>query len=102
MTSDRTDYSLAVPLHRNAADQRAAVQREESERAAEREKQIQEQASPFKEPHERILLWEQLHDVRLPRSATHRLIRVIAAQTQLSIQQVREEQQRRVAPAPKS
>jgi hypothetical protein len=36
-----------------------------------------------------------LHALNLPVSSTHRLVRVIATQTELSVQQVQEEQRRR-------
>ena len=82
----------------NVSDRRAAVQREEAERAAERKEQIASQSSPLNTPEDRIRIWERLHALALPRSATHRLVRVIATQTELSVQQVQEEQRRRAAP----
>lgn len=79
----------------NISDRRAAVQREEAERAAERQEQIASQCSPLNSPEDRIRIWERLHAVSLPLSSTHRLVRVIATQTELSVQQVQEEQRRR-------
>lgn len=87
----------ASALFGNAADRRAQVQREEQERAAERDKQIASQRSPLNEPQERIRIWEQLHGLRLPLAATHKLVRVIARQTELTVQQVHDEQLRRAA-----
>jgi hypothetical protein len=81
----------------DAAARRAQVERQQQERAAERQEQIALQSSPFSEPEERIRLWEKLHALQLPRSATHKLVRVIAEQTDLSIQQVLEAQLRRAA-----
>lgn len=83
----------------NTTDRRAAVQREEAERAAERTERIASQTSPLNSPADRIRIWERLHALALPRSSTHRLIRVIATQTELSVQQVQDEQKRRAAPA---
>jgi hypothetical protein len=80
-------------------DHRAQIERQQQERAAERQQQIAAQSSEFNAPEERIRLWEKLHALPLPRSATHKLLHVIAAQTHLSIHQVREEQQRRAAPS---
>jgi hypothetical protein len=80
-----------------SVDRRAEIERQQQERAAERQEQIAAQSSEFNAPEERIRLWEKLHALPLPRSATHKLLHVIAAQTRLSIHQVREEQQRRAA-----
>ncbi len=77
------------------ADRRLQIERAEQERVAERQHQIALQSSPLSTPDERIRLWEKLHALRLPSSATHKLLHVIAQQTSLSVQQVLEEQQRR-------
>ncbi len=82
----------------SVADRRAQIQREEGERAAEREKQLATQVSPFNTPEERIRIWERLHALTLPRTAGHTLLRVIATQTDLTLAQVQEEQVRRAAP----
>jgi hypothetical protein len=87
----------ALSVAGGGVDRRAEVERQQQERAAERQQQIAAQASEFNAPEERIRLWEKLHALPLPRSATHKLLHVIAAQTRLSIQQVREEQQRRAS-----
>jgi hypothetical protein len=81
------------------ADRRAEIERRQQERAVERQEQIALQSSPFSNPEERVRQWEKLHALRLPQSATHNLVRVIAAQTDLSLQQILEVQQRRAAPA---
>lgn len=88
---------FALPA--DVAELRARIEREREERAAERQEQIAQQSSPFSNPEERIQLWEKLHGLRLPRSATHKLLRVIAEQTDLSMQQVLETQQRRAVAA---
>jgi hypothetical protein len=77
------------------SDRRAAFQREELERETLRKEQLALQSSPLKTPEERIRLWEQLHAIRLPVAATHKLVRVIATQTELSVQAVQREQRRR-------
>jgi hypothetical protein len=56
------------------------------------------QSSPLSGPEERIRLWEKLHALNLPRSAQHKLLGVIAEQTNLSIQDILDAQQRRAAP----
>jgi len=79
----------------SAEERREAFLRAEEERAAQRHAQIEAQSSPLLAPHERIRQWETLHGVNLPLFANHRLIRVIANSTALTIEQVRAEQQRR-------
>jgi len=90
--SSASDVSIGVM---NTSDRRAAVQREELERATARKEQLASQSSPLHGPEDRIRIWERLHALNLPRSGTHKLVRVIAAQTELSVQQVQEEQRRR-------
>lgn len=79
----------------NVADRRAAVQRETQERALERQEQLASQRSPLNSPQERLRIWERLHSLSLPRSRTHKLVRVIAQQTDLTVLEVQEEQRRR-------
>lgn len=83
-----------------AADRRAQAIRLAQERAQQREQRLALQTSPQSTPQERIRLWEELHALQLPRSSTHRLLRVIATHTALTMQQVREEQERRGQPPP--
>jgi hypothetical protein len=71
--------------------------RSQLEQMAERQKQIALQTSPFSSAEERVRLWEKLHELALPRSPTHKLLRVIAEQTELAIEQVLEIQQQRFA-----
>ena len=77
------------------ADRRAAVQREEHDRALMRQEQLAAQRSPLNNPQERMRIWERLHSLSLPRAGTHKLVRVIAQQTDLTVQEVQEEQRRR-------
>lgn len=97
----RAETSAAANINA-AVDRRAEAEREQQERAAIRHQEIAAQSSPLSGPEDRIRLWERLHGLRLPQSATHRLLRVIATQTNLSIAQVREEQDRRAAAACRS
>jgi hypothetical protein len=81
-----------------AADRMVQIEREQQERAARRQQEIAALSSPFSDPAERIRLWERLHALQLPASRTHRLLRVIAKQTDLTMVQLHEEQARRAAP----
>jgi hypothetical protein len=78
-----------------AAEHRRKVQQAADERTALRDSELESQASPMKDPQERIGIWERLHALRLPRAPGHVLVRVIAKQTRLTVSQVHEEQQRR-------
>jgi hypothetical protein len=91
-----TEYSSS-----GLADRKAAVLREAEERATARAEKIAAQASPFTSPHQRISLWEKLHGLALPQSPTHKLLQVIARQTDLSVREVQDEQLRRAADSPK-
>ena len=77
------------------ADHRARIATERRNAAERRFAALAEQCSALKTPEERIRAWEKLHDLQLPRSATHRLVAVIAADTQLNPAQVQSEQRRR-------
>jgi hypothetical protein len=87
------DNTFATGLDAN--ERRAAALRAEQERAEERHAKIEAQASPFTTPQERIRLWEDLHGLRLPRNPDHKLVRVIASNTALTVQEIHEEQARR-------
>ena len=80
-------------------EHRRKVQQAANERAAQRNSELEAQASPAKDPRERIGIWEQLHALRLPLATGHVLVMVIANQTRLTVAQVHEEQQRRAVMA---
>ena len=79
------------------ADPRAQALRAAEERAQERAQLVERQSSSLHTPEERIRLWEKLHVLSLPRVSTHPLLSLIASQTALTLQQVRDEQQRRAS-----
>jgi hypothetical protein len=98
MIGDRP-YRNAVNDHEPLVDHRARLEQEQQQRTVERQQQIALQCSPLSTAEERIQLWEKLHALALPRSPTHKLLRVIAEQTELALEQVLEVQRRRSAPA---
>lgn len=95
MTPPRLPYELVSAPPGSAADHRQKVQQAARERAAERDRELESQASSIKEPRERIEIWERLHALYLPLAPEHVLVAVIARHTRLTIGQVREEQLRR-------
>jgi hypothetical protein len=102
MTSERrpipflNDASMLSPG--DVHERRAQAKREQELLLAERQQRLGEITSADKTPEDRIKLWEQAYALRLPRDRSHKLIRVIARQTGLSVAQVHEEQLRRGAP----
>jgi hypothetical protein len=77
------------------SEHRDRVLHEQAEAAQQRQRNLLEQTS-IKHPAElRIRIWEKLHQMDLPRDLGHRLIPVIAAQTDLSVEQIGREQRRR-------
>jgi hypothetical protein len=76
-------------------DFRARLVHQQTESAERRKSDLAEQSSRLKTPQERIRIWERLHEVVLPRSPAHRLIEIIAANTGLTGEDVRDEQRRR-------
>jgi hypothetical protein len=97
---DRRSFYGAVTDPGLLADRRAQLVQEQQERILEREQQMALLSSPIMSADERIQLWERLHALALPRSPTHKLLRIIAQQTRLVLAQVLDVQQRRFAPVP--
>jgi hypothetical protein len=88
---DSASLVMATP-----AERRAAMQKLEEERMLARRRALESQTAADTLPHERIRIWEQLHALRLPLSTTHPLLAVVAAQTKLTLHDIREEQRRRM------
>jgi hypothetical protein len=81
------------------ADYRARLASQKAEADERRKTALAEQVSALNTPDHRIRIWERLHEIGLPRSPDHPLIRVIAAHTALTLVEVRAEQTRRLAAA---
>jgi hypothetical protein len=82
------------------ADYRARIARRQAEAAEIRQRELIEQTSIINPPDLRIRIWERLHEITMPRDASHRLLRVIAAQTGLTMAEVQAEQHNRANPTP--
>jgi hypothetical protein len=78
-------------------DHRARLLQSQAEAAERRRTDLAEQRSSLKTAEERIRIWERIHEVPLPRDSGHRLVAIIAASTDLTDGDVRDEQQRRAA-----
>jgi hypothetical protein len=79
------------------ADYRARLAHEQAETQQRRLAELAEQVSVRNDPSERIRIWERLHGLPLPRSPTHNVLAVIAAATDLRLEQVLEEQRLRLS-----
>jgi hypothetical protein len=94
---DRYRESVATSGGNWMTDHRARIALEESERLERKQQELVEQTSERNTPAERIRIWERRHGLTLPRDSNHRLLAIVADQTDLALDQVREEQQRRLA-----
>jgi hypothetical protein len=97
---ERMSYHGAIADPGSLADRRAQFEHEQHQRMEERKQQMALLSSPLSSADERIQLWEKLHALALPRSPTHKLLPIIARQTEIDLAQVLEVQQRRFAPVP--
>jgi hypothetical protein len=82
------------------SDYRLRLAAERAEAVERRRLELLDLASVANPPHERIRAWERAHGLTLPRSESHPVLMSIAAATRLTLEQVREEQRRRLMPAP--
>lgn len=99
MQSDKRSslFHLAPIAGENNDDYRKRAEELQAAAAERRQQQIDQQSSPLNSPSVRIQAWERLHQVDLPRDPAHRLVNVIAANTGLTVDEVRAEQLERVA-----
>jgi hypothetical protein len=76
---------------------RSAAQLAEKERTLARQRALDSLTAWDATPAERIRRWEDLHALALPPGAAHPLVAVIVAHTKLTLDDIRDEQQRRRA-----
>ena len=84
--------------HDPLLDHRARIERMQLEAAERRERALIDQRSPENTPEVRVRIWERLHQVRLPTSATHAILAVVAKQTGMPLSEVLEVQRQRAEP----
>jgi hypothetical protein len=90
-------FSALSATAESVAEHRARLAHEQEIVEQRRTEALAGQVSITNTPAERILIWEQLHGLPLPSSPNHKLLEVIAAATDLQIEQVQEVQKLRVA-----
>lgn len=76
-------------------DYRQRVADEQFERAERKRLDVAEQRSQLNDAKARIRAWEKVHELRLPASPTHPVLRVIAQATDLALKDVLDEQRQR-------
>lgn len=85
----------AVQAGESTADYRTRMTRLRAEALEHWQKQLAEQSSVLNSPSDRIRVWERRHQIDLPRDPGHPLIKLIAANTGLSAEEVYAEQRLR-------
>jgi hypothetical protein len=78
-------------------DHRQRLALEEYERAERKRLELADVRSTLHGPDARIRAWEKAHGLRMPSKLMHPVLEVIAAATQLTLQEVQEEQRLRAA-----
>ena len=91
----KSNFDPTSLLGQTADERRATALRIEEERQEARRSALAEQVSIHNSASERIVIWERLHALRLPSQPSHPLLKVIAKQTSLTVQDIIQEQQRR-------
>ena len=82
------------------SDYRARLAHERAEADERRRLELLDLSSAANTPDARIRGWEKAHGLTLPRSASHPVLASVSASTKLTLDQVREEQRRRLMPVP--
>ena len=80
-----SDYRVRLAEERAEADERRRIE-------------LLDLSSMANAPAERIRAWERAHGLTLPRAESHPVLTSVAAATRLTLEQVREEQRRRLMP----
>jgi len=93
-----SDLIVAPTPGETGADFRARVALRHAEALERRQLDLAGQTANVHSPAERIRIWERLHQIALPRDPAHQILHVIAADTALSLEEVRTEQRQRAAP----
>jgi hypothetical protein len=81
------EYRVRLAEERAAADER-------------RRTELLDLTATANAPSARIHAWERAHGLTLPRAESHAVLKAVAAATRLTLEQVREEQRRRLMPVP--
>ena len=83
-----------------ASDYRVRIVEERAEADERRRIELLDLSATTNPPEARIRAWERAHGLTLPRAESHPVLNSVAAATRLTLEQVREEQRRRLMPVP--
>jgi len=94
--------NTALPMNPGelASDYRLRLAEERVEAEERRRVELLDLSSTANPPAARIRAWERTHGLTLPRAASHPVLNSVAAATHLTLEQVHEEQRRRLMPVP--
>jgi hypothetical protein len=81
-----------------ASDYRVRLAVEQAHSEENRRIELLELSAAANAPDARIRAWERTHGLTLPRAPAHPVLNSIAAATRLTLDQVRDEQRRRLLP----
>jgi hypothetical protein len=98
MANEKYDRHIvfgSVQAGESTADYRTRMANLQAEALEHWQKQLAEQTSSLNSPADRIRVWERRHQIDLPRDPSHRLVKLIAANTGLSAEEVYAEQRQR-------
>ena len=90
-------YDVRPVIGESNTEYRNRIAHFQAEVLDRRQRELEEQSSPEHDPTTRIRIWERIHEIELPRSSTHQLIGVIAADTGMSRNEVLAEQRKRAS-----
>ena len=82
------------------SDYRARLALEQLQAEERRRAEMSELTATANAPEVRIRAWEKTHGLTLPRATNHPALASVAAATQLTLEQIHAEQQRRLRPVP--
>jgi hypothetical protein len=80
------------------SDYRVRLAEERAEAEERRRLELLDLSSTANAPAARIRAWERANGLTLPRAASHPVLTSVAAATRLTLEQVQEEQRRRLMP----
>src|SRR5579872_523986 len=95
MSIQATEEYLPQQAGESTLAYRDRIEQHRTEALEVRRRELAEQTSLQNTPAARIRVWERLHQVLLPRSPTHTVLRIVAMATGLTLEEVRAEQQMR-------
>ena len=82
------------------SDYRTRLALEQVHAEDRRRAELSELTATANAPAARIRAWERTHGLSLPRNEAHPVLNSVAAATRLTLEQVHDEQRRRLMPAP--